>query len=161
MQKAKAGFTLIELLVVVLIIGILAAVALPQYQVAVTKARVATILSILKTMADAQENYYLSNGSYTTNGNLLDIQMPAECSVVEGTNYKHYFCKDFFTDFSSEGSVNASYCPKADKQTCGSKRDFLIAFRLSHHISQPNKRMCVVYNNSSLGTKICNTLLTQ
>ncbi len=158
MKNSNKAFTLIELLVVVLIIGILAAVAVPQYQVAVTKARIATILPILKAMADAQESYYLSNGSYTTNGTLLDIQMPSECSVVEGTHYKHYFCKDFMTDFSTEGSVNASYCPKADSQSCAAKRDFLIAFRLSHHISAPNKRICVVYNNSPLGTKICNTL---
>ena len=61
-MKNKKGFTLIELLVVVLIIGILAAIALPQYQKAVVKSRFAEALANLKTIASAHEVCYMEKG---------------------------------------------------------------------------------------------------
>lgn len=57
------GFTLIELLVVVLIIGILASVALPQYQKAVAKARVAKMLPWFKKIKEGRELYVMSTGN--------------------------------------------------------------------------------------------------
>ena len=62
--KNCKGFTLLEMLVVVLIIGILAGIALPQYQMAVTKAKVATILPLMRRWYDAMAEYKLQHGSY-------------------------------------------------------------------------------------------------
>ena len=70
------GFTLIELLVVVLIIGILSAIALPQYQKAVRKTRLVQALPTLKAISHAKKVYYLANGSYTNALDSLDIQLP-------------------------------------------------------------------------------------
>lgn len=69
------GFTLIELLVVVLIIGILSAVALPQYQKAVKKSRAAEVKMLIKKLGDAEEAYFLANGTYTLCLNDLDVDI--------------------------------------------------------------------------------------
>ncbi len=79
-MKNKQAFTLIELLVVVLIIGILAAVALPQYEKAVMKSRYSTLMALTNSIADAEESYYLANGSYTSDFEALALE-PSGCTL--------------------------------------------------------------------------------
>ena len=84
-MKNKQAFTLIELLVVVLIIGILAAVALPQYKKAVEKARVAQVLSLFKSVALAADAYYIHNGQLPNDLEELDIALPQDWTEKSAT----------------------------------------------------------------------------
>ena len=92
----NAGFTLIELLVVVLIIGILAAVALPQYEKAVEKSRATEGITLARSIALANEAYYMANGDYTDDILNLDLDFPGTDQVDGGVNSKatkNFICR--------------------------------------------------------------------
>lgn len=72
-RSRSAGFTLIELLVVVMIIGILAAMAVPQYFKVVERARVSEAHSFVSAIRSAQERYMARYGAYTNNMSSMDI----------------------------------------------------------------------------------------
>ncbi len=75
-MKSTKAFTLIELLVVVLIIGILAAVALPQYQKAVEKSRATQALTLIKSVYQAARAHYFASGSYAQSFDELAVDIP-------------------------------------------------------------------------------------
>ena len=70
------GFTLIELLVVVLIVGILASIAIPQYFKVVEKARVGEAMSLITAVKSAEERYLANGGVYASDFSNLDISYP-------------------------------------------------------------------------------------
>ena len=86
------GFTLIELLVVVLIIGILAAIAVPQYQKAVIKSEASQVISLVRAIGNAEEIYYLANGNYVDSFESLDVSLP---NGLTNCSYQNFPCKQY------------------------------------------------------------------
>ena len=152
--KKSKGFTLIEMLVVVLIIGILAAVALPQYQMAVTKAKVASILPLMRRWKDAYAEYKLQHGSYLTkdwaypDADEIGVSWPSdwECSS-KGTecynDYWHCGISDEQTGwiYCDHGNVFSIYVYQHDEPT---------------YINFRDKITC--YGSDTEGHKICKAL---
>ncbi len=124
----RRGFTLIELLVVVLIIGILSSIALPQYEKAVAKSRVAGYMSNMKTLLTANRVCAMATGS-TCEMDELDVEIP-ECKALPG----FYSCAmqpvsatAVRTDFSNEGSrsvaLQFALNDKGQRVCCGISSD--------------------------------------
>jgi len=84
------GFTLIELLAVVLIIGILAAIAVPQYQKAVERARMAEAFQVLGDLASAQQIYHMQHDAFAVTVNDLN-EGDVSFALPEGGAYDFAF----------------------------------------------------------------------
>ena len=74
MPRTRNGFTLIELLIVVVIIGILAAIAIPKFQNTKGKANAAALRSDLRNLAVAQEAYFFTSAAYASDTALLNFR---------------------------------------------------------------------------------------
>ena len=144
-MKNKKGFTLLELLVVVLIVGILSAIALPQYKMIVAKSRVTEAVVAMKSLSDAQEVCYMTQGTYTGELDKLDI------NISDISNYYLYSCyEDKFASCVAR--------PKKDGYP-------VLEFVFLNHATKGGKHWCQTFDSDLLTTQgkaraveICKTL---
>ena len=130
----KKGFTLIELLVVVLIIGILSAVALPQYRKAVIKTRYSTLKALVHSIAQAQEVYYMANGEYSTDFANLDIDPGGTSTSAQARAFDWGYC-------TLSGPEHGSRTICVNGQI---GMGYMVVYR--HSTSRPGARECVAYD---------------
>lgn len=147
----KYGFTLIELLVVVLIIGILAAAALPEYQAAVAKSRLAAVIPNVRTMANALELYYLSNGTMADAG--FDFKLPQNCFSPQGADI---------------GGTFRVECPNGDvydlmdyttPTVLGANKKLKLGYVVwLDYSARPGVRQCLAATKDSTANKVCKSM---
>lgn len=159
MKLNKRAFTLIELLVVVLIIGILAAIAIPQYQKAVEKSRLAEAYAVMGTFKQAIDAYLLSNPTtqeYTVP--VLDVEMPCPKMTANDTNPNGAFaCKNFIYELYclwGKCYINAFRYHKSDYTDM--RQHYVLG--MTKPVNGGWTAKCIYYRENSLGHQICKTL---
>ena len=141
----KKAFTLIELLVVVLIIGILAAIALPQYQKAVARSRYKQLKITAQAIAHSQEIFYLANNEYASTFDQLDFVTPDK-STTTSTYFSNFHCE----------LIKRERRIACRSSSIAGNVQMLYEIYLQHS-DYPNRKKCSVsnFNENSLLNQVC------
>jgi type IV pilus assembly protein PilA len=114
LRQTRKGFTLIELLIVVVIIGILAAIAIPKFASTKEKAYLASEKSDLRNLATSEEAYFSGNQTYTTDQSALNYTtsqgvtvsaMAADAKGWKGTASHSATTKQCYAGFGSQAAA--------------------------------------------------------
>ncbi len=149
MKRNHQAFTLIELLVVVLIIGILAAVAVPKYQVAVLKTRYVQLMVSLRAVEQAVLSYHLANGVYPTRFDELDVDLPGELTQNNLITFGDYSCRLYEEGSGMSPCIYCKYVPADDK---------MLAYRWTFG---DKAYICETLRSWDLGQKVCRAVAGQ
>ena len=158
--KIAKGFTLLELLVVVLIIGILAAIALPQYEMSVEKAKAAEALTNMKAITDAVERNILTMGTTANDAFCQHENLDIELS---GGNWhgNFYVTNNFIYEICGDVTgIIVDRCTNCQQQV--SENDWsnanIIYELFKCYPSSANEDCFVCSTESDKGKKICKAL---
>jgi prepilin-type N-terminal cleavage/methylation domain-containing protein len=109
MKLTKKGFTLIELMVVIVIVGILAAVAIPKFTVASHKAKASEFPTVVASVYSAEHTYQAEIGTYIDCTNETDLKNNLGCEVPSSKWFSYKCNATAGTSFSSTAGVRSAF----------------------------------------------------
>ena len=157
MKTNNKAFTLVELLVVILIIGILAAIAVPQYQKAVMKANLHKGIPLVESLYQAQQAYALTHGDFATDIDALDITIPKDssCEKKHNENTSQYNCP-FGTFGLNSGKYAILYLdPNGNYVYIHYLRDYTSYYNIT---LEKGKRYCWAKPANKIANEVCQSM---